>query len=288
MKFYIFVALVVSFALLEACSSVKGVGFDSVKKEAGTLFDQGKYYEALSLYKTIDSLRLDSVSIYRASMAAMKCGEFCDGLKYSKRINAVNDSAYMNEIHSMLSTANKLGRCIDCVESESSFLEKLCGKAYLQNRLATYYVTTNNPKIVDLYPNIDDSKLRSECFHTYFQHIKSIYDESELVKICKSALIDDKEQIVALKYLGVNQYNKSEADYKKAMDEYNKNKNQTAYAYLRRDLKAISKDYVKSRDYLDKVHALDPSDMQVVKILININNRLDQPAKAKALQKLLK
>jgi len=289
MKSSILFGLVALMLFFASCASTKNMKYDSIKKEANTLFEQGRYSEALSIYKTVDSLHYDSLLLHNASISALKTDEFRDAVAYLKAIkNPGNDNGLKEEMSLLLDSIGRFSRSFYCFEDEMPLVKSICGEDYTNEKYALYYNYINSSKIVDLYDKLQSKDARSTCFATYFSHVKSTLDEKELVSKCRSALADNSNQVVALKYLGVVQYNKSEKDYKAAMDEYNKNKNQTAYAYLRRDLKLISKDYIKSRDYLNKVHELDPDDVQVIKILININNRLDQPAKAKALQKLLK
>lgn len=289
MKFSSLFSVFACAIFLVSCVSTKSLKFDSVKKEANALFSQEKYNEALALYNTVDSLCYDSILLHNACLSALKTDQFPVVLKYLKAYKgAENDVVVKNELSALLDSMERFSRSVYCFEDEIPTLKRICGEDYTNEKFALYYSYINSSKVVDLYDKLVSKEVRSACFPTYFSNVKNNLEEKILVDKCKSALADNENQVVALKYLGVVQYNKSERDYKNAMDEYNKNKNQTTYAYLRRDLKVISKDYIKSRDYLNKVHALDPDDVQVIKILININNRLDQPAKAKALQKLLK
>ena len=79
----------------------------------------------------------------------------------------------------------------------------------------------------------------------------------------------------------------AEARFKAAMAEYEKKKNATTYAYLRRDLKRISADYREAQAGFEKLRTIDPDNKNYIKYLITIYSRLDRDDKAKQLKKLL-
>ena len=101
-------------------------------------------------------------------------------------------------------------------------------------------------------------------------------------------LVKDENSIPALEWLAVNEYNKAEEWYKKEIAKYNKNKNATTYAYLRRDLKKISAIFRLARDKFLKLRKLDPNNKSYIKYLKNTYLRLDMKDKAKEMDDLLK
>ena len=83
-------------------------------------------------------------------------------------------------------------------------------------------------------------------------------------------------------------YEKAENRYKYEMAKYNKNKNATTYAYLRRDLKKVSADFRIARDLFIKLRKDDPNNKSYIRYLKNTYLRLEQKDKAAQMDKLLK
>lgn len=274
--------LSVSLALF-SCSTTKHVEL-TPRAKADTYYSKGDYANALAIYQTLDSLSHDSVVWHNIANAAIQLNDYALATDAASKIST--DSLLQAGFCHFVDSLSNYASQVFVIENNIDFFQSVYPNNIF-NVLTLFYNQKSDNKLVEVYPKAT-AQVRSQCFDKYFGFVKNEKTEKELTQICKNALSDDANQVSALKYLGVQTYNIAEADYKKAMDEYNRNKNNTTYAYLRRDLKRISAVYVKSRDYLDKVHALQPDDVPTIKYLININNRLDQPAKAKALQRLLK
>lgn len=269
--------------LVASCSTTKKITL-SPRSQADDLYARADFAGALAIYQTLDSLSCDSAVWHNMAVSAARLKNY--EVAVSAAVNVVPDSVIKSEMQNFVDSLLNYPLQVKVIEENIEYFKRLVNDKLYDN-MATFYEQRSDAKLVDVYASAS-SEVRSECFPKYFNFVKADKSNAELAEICKNAIKDNKNQIVALKYLGIQNYNVAEADYKKSMDEYNRNKNNTTYAYLRRDLKRISAVYVKSREYLDRVHTLDPEDMQTIKYLININNRLDQPSKAKALQKLLK
>lgn len=269
--------------IVASCSTTKKVAI-SPRAQADILYNKAEYANALIAYQALDSASRDSAVYHNMALSAFMVQNFTIAVEVTRNITP--DSILKVKFNNFIDSLNTYSSQITVVENNTDFFQQIVGQK-VYDKLVLYYDSREDSKLVDVYSKAS-AQVRSECFPKYFSFVRNEKSNTELIQVCKNALADNKNQIVALKYLGVQNYNVAEADYKKAMDEYNRKKNNTTYAYLRRDLKRISAVYVKSREYLDKVHKLDPEDMQTIKYLININNRLDQPAKAKALQRLLK
>lgn len=270
---------------LASCGSMKN-GVSSMQKQADAKFVAGNYSEALALYEKIDSLHRDSLISYRMTISALQLNQYVKAYGYSKGCSI--DEEISNGFRKFTESLVSNQREVAVIEGDQAYFYKLVGKDYLIEKLGDYYTYCRSEKIIGLYDEMDKADVRAKYFPEYLNQIKNIKSDKEVVGICLAALKDNKDQVSALKYLGTERYNSAEAEYKTAMAEYNKKKNSTTYAYLLRDLKVITKEYQKSRDYLEKVHKLDAEDQNTIRMLINIYNRLDQPSKAKSYQKLLK
>lgn len=286
MRLHTLAALVSITALLASCAGTKN-GASSTVRKADALFNQGNYNEAMSVYRTIDSLSRDSHVYYRMSQCALYNGNYITGARYASLSN-VADSVMKNSFSELFESLRSHQSQLSAIEDNTEYFGQLYGKPYVVKTLAEFYSYTSNPKMLDLYTQIEDPAQKNEYFASYFSIAKSIKEEKDLTAICNEALKANPKEIVALKYLGTQAYNKAESSYKAAMDQYNKKKNSTTYAYLCRDLKKISAVYIEGKNYFEKVRNIDKEDQSAIRHLVNIYNRLDQPAKAKSLQKLLK
>jgi outer membrane protein assembly factor BamD (BamD/ComL family) len=71
------------------------------------------------------------------------------------------------------------------------------------------------------------------------------------------------------------------------MSKYNKNKNATTYAYLRRELKRISTDYKIAKDILEKLIEKDPTNKNQLVYLRNCYVRLEMQEEARKVNKII-
>ncbi len=271
---------------LSACSLKNVVSPSSTLTKAESLFSQGAYAEALPLYeRTLDAVG-DSASFCHAAVSYAAVGQYEKSIEIAGRYDVGFDSLLSANLKSVVDSMSQKNEYLNLVVNNRKLFSSQFDNKQLTDDIALAYCANKDRRLSDCYSAVSKD-VRSKVFPVYFSFASKDKDDAELLKMCKEALSDNPDQVVALKYIGVSRYNSAEAEYKKVMAEYNKNKNATTYAYLRRDLKKISTVYVDSRTYLEKVRAIDSADIQVVKYLINIYNRLDQPAKAKSLQKLL-
>ncbi|MGQ1947647.1 tetratricopeptide repeat protein [Geofilum sp. OHC36d9] len=82
-------------------------------------------------------------------------------------------------------------------------------------------------------------------------------------------------------------FNKAEKLYQSEMSKYNKNKNATTYAYLRRELKRISVDYKRAKDILEKLTEKDPTNKNQLVYLRNCYVRLEMQEEAVKINKII-
>ncbi len=82
-------------------------------------------------------------------------------------------------------------------------------------------------------------------------------------------------------------FDKAERKYQSEMAKYNKDKNTTAYAYLRRELKKLTDDYKISRDILLKLKEQDPTNKNQLVYLRNCYIRLEMQDEAAKVTKII-
>ena len=271
-----------------ACSTGKNLLIQQ-RNEADLLFSQGNYAAALEKYKrlNLETHQFDSVLYRNVTIAAYKVGEYDLSCRYGTKISHIGDNELAFVLYESQDSVGQPDNALFLIEENQQIFEDKYGKQTILTRLANHYIETNDAKIVGIYKRADTPELRSACFDNYFKHIKDSTSEKELMTICRNALKDNPDQLKAVDYIAVSLYNTGEQKYNSVMAEYNKNKNATTYAYLRRDLKRISTIYVEAKTHFEHLRKLNPEEKNYIRYLINIYNRLDQGDKSKALKKLL-
>lgn len=272
--------------VLSSCGSSSKMGHTPRSKADG-LYNQGKYGQALAIYTTLDSASVDSAVFHHMSVAYMKCYDYENAISYARRSRNYDNAVLKAGLLPLVDSIAQHQMQTQLVVDNRDVFDAMFSKTHVDTKLVERFSETDDARIVALYEGLESSELRSQAFPTYLKNVKGELSDDELVELCKKALKDNPKQTVAQRYIGVELYNDAQARYEAAMATYNKKKNQTTYAYLMRDLKRISGTYREAKEYLNKVHAADPEDKNVIKYLININNRLDNAAEAKRLEKKL-
>lgn len=161
------------------------------------------------------------------------------------------------------------------------------GQAAWAQRMLHWAVLTNHaPTIEANYLKLNPAG-QLKFFEVYWNVVKNKLDKQELYNLARSVLKQDPHQLTALRYQGVYLYDRSEAEYRRLMADYEKNKNATTYAYLRRDLKVLSADFRQCRAIFETLRTRLPDDKQLVSYLYNIYLRLDLTEEANKLSPLL-
>jgi len=126
-----------------------------------------------------------------------------------------------------------------------------------------------------------------EAYFSVVQSADQLGHSKNALKACNWLLKLEPDHIGALEWKAKYLYESAEKSYNAEMAKYNKNKNATTYAYLRRDLKVISGDFRESRDLFLKLRKISPEEESYLKYLKNIYIRLDMKQEAAKIDKLL-
>ena len=253
---FILLTVVLTFA---RCGSSKPAASSASIAEA--LVSEGKYAGALTIYRKIVSdgdrsgASVDASVLKRAAQAATHQKDHSFVLDCIERLAAaqtltiedaqlyVDNVAFVDDDNRQLAFfANHHNLLINTLGNEK-FHTTLCR---LYGRIG------NTEGVVDNWPQANDAT-KLEWFSVYYKGVKDQKNADELIMICNQMLSLDSNLKDALNYKAVLLFDKNEARYKKLMDDYNKNKNATTYAYLKRDLKALSSDYRECRELFEKL-----------------------------------
>lgn len=128
----------------------------------------------------------------------------------------------------------------------------------------------------------------AEAQYTYIWAAEKAGDEKAALKACNQLLKADPDNAHALEWKARHISEKAEQMYQSEMNKYNKNKNATTYAYLRRELKKISADFRTARNLFEKLHRMNPEEKTYIRYLKNIYLRLNMKDQAAKMDRLLK
>ena len=276
---------------LFACNPMKKI--ETTQTSAYSAYENGNFSEALKMYEQLMSLYKEKAEavpydvLLKAGKAAYRSGNYDKAKEY---LNQVFGENRLHDILQMLVDSYRKSNETDVVKKLIKENIDLFEKAGRKNEAYTElfkidYAAGNYEEAYNDYNNISDPDIY--LFPEYLNVLKELNKKDEAERACNSMLLKDKNSVAALEWLAVDEYNKAEDWYKSEIAKYNKNKNATTYAYLRRDLKKISAIFRSSRDKFLKLHKLEPDNKKYIKYLKNIYLRLDMKNKAKEMDALL-
>ncbi len=280
----------VAAVLLAGCGATRQSASDAAFEAANDLTSHGQYAEAFDKYLSNQGRATwDSVAWRNATIAASHTGHDSLACLWGFMYPSTGDTAKLEALAQSLERQKRQTERTDLILSNKSVFNHILGRDGVANMEAETYARIGDARIVDVYPTLSDANVKASVFDAYMKKAQEGgATTKELEERCKDILKTAPEQKTALRFLGRTRYEKAEALYADAMNDYNKKKSQAAYAYLMRDLKKyVTPVYRESRGYFEKLHKVSPDDKSVVKYLININDRLSNEAEVKRLRKLL-
>lgn len=262
----------------------------ATRLEADQAFAEARYADAMLKYNSLLALNVapDSAMCRNMTIASARTKDYPTATKYGALCKmTAEDTLLLFAYGESLDSLGREAESVALIEARMSQFELHYGRQAVVSKLARHYSATEDLRLEELFAELELQADKSACFDAYFAMIEKKKTPTELRKLCNSALRSNALQKSALHYLATTKYEDAESQYKQTMAEYNKKKNATTYAYLRRDLKRVSAVYRESKDHFETLRKLEPDNKNYVKYLININLRLDQKDKAKELEKLL-
>lgn len=259
---------------------------------AATYLTRGDYANAYAAYDNIISNaegngESSAADVYRnGASAAIHLQKYSKAALWLSKIENPTVEDCNNAIVSYEKSGDLMS-LISYLERQKDKVSAVVGEAAYYSHLCSVFGTLGNTEGVMANWPKSDNKTKLEWFKLYFDSVKESMTDNELSKLCDSVLTIDGSNTEALFYKAVQKYEKCEAKYKKLLDDYEKKKNATTYAILKRDLKFLSGDYREAKDMFENLRKLAPDNKSYIKYLINIYNRLDQSDKAKQLERLL-
>ncbi len=204
-------------------------------------------------------------------------------------VKALDDSLTVDAVKDYLLNMNKLGDVAQAnavLNKYSEFLSNNGQKEYLVNQQFTHaLVTEDDAVIIELYPQLTTTN--EEQSMAYLNALENTDKNKETLLFVNKLLNENPSYLKAKEWKAVYYYNKAENQYQSLMDAYNKDKNYTAYVYLKRDLKKVTEDFKISSELFEDLRNENATETKYIKYLKNIYLRLEMKREAAAMEALL-
>lgn len=284
---------IITFALgMVACNPLAKL--PGLQNGADAAFDLGDFEKAYQLYTEYVSLananqgEVTDAIYAKLAMASIQTDRLDEAKSlYTNLLDKNQDDNLLLEYAQALQQSNK-------PDDELALWNKYEAKdiKVVQRQLERQVVLNtslgNNEDAVAIYEAKKEVEKSKETTLTYVKALVEIDHITKAKKVSKALIKANPDYKEALEWGGKFYYDRADKRYKYEMAKYNKKKNATTYAYLRRDLKKVSVDFRTARGYFEQLRKMEPENKSYIKYLKNCYLRLEQKDKAAQMDKLLK
>lgn len=283
--------LVIIVLILAACSPTKQI--TGLESDITGLYAQERYdelllqYDKLLVLKNKNNTPLAKNTLLLAGKAAYKTSRHNEALDILRSINDLQDLEAIMMMGESLELTARPEEALDYWQTRLPLLEgsehyrDIVLKIYrMQQRVEDYEAAYQTWQKID--PQND-----SDLMYEQVEVLSKLNRTQDALTLSKQILKLEPKHEKALFNLADYYYNKAENWYKSEMDKYNRNPNNTTYAYLRRELKKISADFRTARDLLETLHSVAPENKLYMAYLANTYIRLDMKKEAEQMTKKL-
>ncbi|MBK3515923.1 tetratricopeptide repeat protein [Carboxylicivirga marina] len=288
------VIIILTAAILVACNPTAKL--PSLQTGADAAFEQADYNTAYTMYSEYINLA-NANGVEVSNELYLKQAQSCAQLDkvdeaasiYSELLKDDGNIKLVAEYAQMLQSNAKVDEEIALwTNNAERITDNKLAKLKTERLVFLNSSKEDYAAVMDAYTNKGDATLSKEAQLEYIKALEASKKGSAAVKACNALIKANPDYKAALDWKAKYYYEKAEKRYKYEMAKYNKNKNATTYAYLRRDLKKVSADFRIARDTLLKLRKMEPTNKSYIRYLKNTYLRLDQKDKAAQLDKLLK
>ena len=283
--------IIICFSIF-SCNPLKKI--ESTKSVADEAFGKKEYSQAYTLYNNlINSYQKNNITIpaktyLNAAESAVQMNNtshsvelFESALKQEITIRGIKGlvNSYIKE--------SKYEKIEEVLKQYESFLVENNESGYVKNLRFENEVSKGNQEgILSTYTNLEAPA--EEQSMIYISTLEGLGRKKEAVEFCSEMIEKNPDYLKAREYKAIYYYNFAEEWYKNEMAKYNKDKNYTAYVYLKRELKKISANYRVAKVEFEALHKAKPTDKKYIKYLKNTYIRLEMKNEAADMDKLLK
>ncbi len=275
---------------LFSCNPLKQLQTEQLSAE--NEYTQGNFAYAYDRYSSLiekyQEANLDiPYSFYvNAATSALELSNYNNAIKYYKL--ALTDSVTLSSVKGLIeATENTSGNNLSTILNKyADYLKDNGAKQYYNVKVFDNEVRNGNQdNIVSAFANLSNPT-ESQSME-YINALETLGRKKEAIKFCSDLVKVNPEYYKAREYKALYYYDFAENWYKNEMAKYNKDKNYTAYVYLKRELKKISANFRIAKDEFEVLHKQYPNEKKYVRYLKNTYLRLDMKKEAAELDKLL-
>lgn len=291
MKKLLFILSIIAIA---ACNPTAKL--PTLQSEADAAFNQADYSKAYTLFTEYIQLATTN-NVEVSNELLLKQAQTCAQIDKTDEATAIydqllKDDANIGLLAEYVQLLQREGRTDQELALWQSYADKITTPELLklkaERQVFLNAANENNEAVVTAYENKGEVTLSKEVQLTYIKALEATDKAGTAVKACNELLKKEPNYEAALEWKAKYYYNKAEDRYKYEMAKYNRNKNATTYAYLRRDLKKVSADFRMARETFLKLRQLNPKDQSYIRYLKNTYLRLEQKDDAARMDRLLK
>ncbi len=291
MKKLLFILSIIAIA---ACNPTAKL--PTLQSEADAAFNQADYSKAYPLFAEYIQLATTN-NVEVSNELLLKQAQTCAQIDKTDEATAIydqllKDDANIGLLAEYAQLLQREGRTDQELALWQSYADKITTPELLklkaERQVFLNAANENNEAVVTAYENKGEVTLSKEVQLTYIKALEATDKAGTAVKACNELLKEQPDYEAALEWKAKYYYNKAEDRYKYEMAKYNRNKNATTYAYLRRDLKKVSADFRMARETFLKLRQLNPKDQSYIRYLKNTYLRLEQKDDAARMDRLLK
>ena len=257
--------------------------------EAGNHVEALRAFDELESYHNNEGTEIETAYLKMAAQSAIEAGLNNRAEKLLQRwIDKTGEYEAIEMLGNLYSETGKTDKEYEHWNEYWDTIESEEKKKEIGLRLFSLDLKKNNAEKAlerfDEMPPVSDPRIMFKRVEA----LEATGKKDEAREECNQLLKKNPDFEPALAWKATNIYKRAEDWYKKEMEEYKKNEEYTAYVYLRRELKKISKMFRQSRDILENLHENDPDNEQYIRYLKNIYLRLEMQEEAAKMDMLLK
>ncbi|SMO77593.1 hypothetical protein SAMN06265379_107104 [Saccharicrinis carchari] len=240
----------------------------------------------ISNYKNND-LKVPYSLVFAAAHSALQIDNANAAADYYAQ--ALNDSVSVEGIKGYLQSIKQIGNTKQANAVLSKYSDYLSDNGQsdfvVNEKFALALNTADDKSVVELYPQLKSTN--EEQSMAYIDALEKTGKSKDAVLFVNNLLNENPSYLKAKEWKAMYYYNKAEDQYQSLMAEYNKDKNYTAYVYLKRDLKKVTNDFRQARMLFEDLRKTNKKEEKYIKYLKNIYLRLEMKAEAQAMDALL-
>ena len=275
---------------LFSCNPLKQLQTEQLGAE--NEYTQGNFAVAYEKYSSLiekyqqSNLKVPYSFYVNAATSAIKLSNYDNSIKYYKL--ALTDSVTLSSVKGLIdATENISGNNLSSILNKyADYLKENGAKDYYNDKVFDNEVRNGNQdNIVSAFSNLSNPT-ESQSME-YINALETLGRKKDAIQFCSDLVKANPEYYKAREYKALYYYDFAENWYKNEMAKYNKDKNYTAYVYLKRELKKISANFRIAKDEFEVLHKQYPNEKKYVRYLKNTYIRLDMKKEAAELDKLL-